>query len=215
MKEIIKAYKKWSAYGTDYSIKEKLFHEKLGHFSACSTREYGFYAGYKAGQKAEREKGDITDLRGLPVEMLGDYIQIGTTEWLPLEIDNLLGDILTGDYEFRWEIEGNLESPFEIGKDYGDGPINVGGMLDAISEDAILHYRPIQKEPTAEEKAEIIAEHMQPTHEEIMTLWWKAGDNWYRVKAFHENGPSYDIGELNRDKGYFIGRKSSLIPPEK
>ncbi len=52
-----------------------------------------------------------------------------------------------------------------------------------------------------------------PTHEEIMTKWWKDMNVWYRISK--TDGVMYFHDECGWvGKAWFINRKSADIPPE-
>ena len=129
------------------------------------------------------------------------------SEWKKLEIDNLPSDILVeGNYEFCWIINGMRESPFRIGNRCVQGVINFSSMLTTLndSSDDSLNYKKIQ--PKA------------PTHEEIMTKWWKH-NGWHRVLSYYQGDYfPYIIHTLTKvepvTNNWFIGRESADIPPE-
>lgn len=57
-----------------------------------------------------------------------------------------------------------------------------------------------------------------PSHEEIMTKWWKLdGSMWRKVKGYDPSistGNVYNISKFYVNAGWFIGRQSSDLPPE-
>lgn len=115
-------------------------------------------------------------------------------EWKELKIDNLPCDILTGDYEFNW-IDNVSVFTFQ------DDEI----ILDEVFKEmkiSTLRCRKVQ--PKA------------PTHEEIMTKWWKDKLIWDRVMSYDLNrcNDYYELSHDYVDKEWFIGRESADIPPE-
>lgn len=67
------------------------------------------------------------------------------------------------------------------------------------------------------------SENATPTHEEIMTKWWKdKNGNWVKVVAYCPTSKAYGIASTDFDyqeggftlKDWFIGRESTDIPPE-
>ena len=64
-------------------------------------------------------------------------------------------------------------------------------------------------------------EPLPPTHEEIMTLWWKDDHgNWYRVLEYIPKDKCYLVKD-GQNNGYtrikvegFTNRESAVIPPE-
>lgn len=121
-------------------------------------------------------------------------------EWQTLDITNLPSDILDGDYEFR-----------EEGKERTCVIISLGQLLDysvrRYQRGYIFYpYQYRKKEPKA------------PTHEEIMTKWWrnKCG-SWFRVNKYYPNygkNGTYGVGNRNEQRKWFIGKQSATIPPE-
>lgn len=114
--------------------------------------------------------------------------------WKELQIDNLPPDILTGDYEFV--VYGD--------KWVSSGLDNIIDILTLVNKGKQYRYR--KPEPK------------QPTHDEIMTKWWRWGSTWHRILAYQPNQPSgYTIicgDDVNHmDKFWFIGRESAEIPP--
>jgi hypothetical protein len=123
-------------------------------------------------------------------------------EWINLKIDKLPEDILTGDYEvqykankYRWT-KTNAQ-PYEI-----------------ISFMCRFHIEYRYRTP----------EPLPPTHEEIMTKWWRCEESndivWknvilYRAESSVQEGEDlcYYCGCYRR-KDWFIGRESSVLPPE-
>jgi len=128
-------------------------------------------------------------------------------EWKELKIDNLPPDILTGDYEFEkreynseWKESMNNGSPLEV--------------LICKSNYQDIDYRYRKPEP------------LPPTHEEIMTKWWKSEkgvNTWFKVFMYHANR-YYCLGATVRDNTIprflilegidFLDRESADIPPE-
>ena len=57
-----------------------------------------------------------------------------------------------------------------------------------------------------------------PSHGEIMSLWWKVMNKWYRVTSYNSTN-EYEItteyGPLDwAGKSWFMDRQSATIPPE-
>lgn len=122
-------------------------------------------------------------------------------EWTDLKIDNLPSDILTGDYEF----EGDFNGPWE----YRNNDIEVRmRCLDNIRCLNKGNYRYRKTQPKA------------PTHEEIMTKWWKVDNKqWSKVIAFDKTLFPYmflsnDVDIESVKASFFIDKESSDIPPE-
>ena len=110
-------------------------------------------------------------------------------EWTELKIDNLPSDILTGDYEFLSPCGGPRSGILGI----------IGEMLDGEE----CFYR--KRQPKA------------PSHEEIMTKWWKGEEEWVKVTRYFYPGPlkyAYFIGACRVSKKWFSDRESADIPPE-
>ena len=121
-------------------------------------------------------------------------------KWTELKIDNLPPDILTGDYEFLSPCGGPGSGILEI----------IGEMLDGEE----CFYCKLQPK--------------LPSHEEIMTKWWKQWDGaWSKVFAFFPEGKEYGLlcntnkNNSESDKlrsfvsqDYFIDRESADIPLE-
>jgi len=127
--------------------------------------------------------------------------------WIKLNYADLPNDILTGKYEFAWTDSFGVHE-YENQKDIDDR-LNILGHAEAAGN---VCYR--TKMPTP------------PTHEEIMTKWWKVNDKptWVEIslyqKGFYYIVDSRAVGshdaKLQRvDKTWFIGRESADIPPEK
>jgi hypothetical protein len=124
------------------------------------------------------------------------------SEWKELEIDNLPPDFLTGDYEFEIFSEMQWEKV----------PVNslfvpqniINGLYNGYS------YRYRHKDKPA------------PTHEEIITKWWRRDDGvWVSVYGYYPGSGQYVVarntdGEFTSSplKSWFIGRESATIPPE-
>ena len=116
-------------------------------------------------------------------------------EWKELKIDNLPSDILTGDYEFLQNEMALLKTKSRIERIE---------MIGTILKGYKYKYRKTIKKA--------------PTHEEIMTKWWKVSNGWWMVESYSkENYVTsyyYYIKKLWVDKEWFIGRESVDIPPE-
>lgn len=69
-----------------------------------------------------------------------------------------------------------------------------------------IKYRSIKRQPKA------------PTHEEIMTKWWKGVRTWAKVEAYDHSDREYYIHLGCDSKWYkkedFAERQSATIPPE-
>jgi hypothetical protein len=53
-----------------------------------------------------------------------------------------------------------------------------------------------------------------PTHEEIMTKWWKNDGNWFRISSYNSETKVYVSINNFYKKEYFINLESAIIPPE-
>ena len=122
--------------------------------------------------------------------------------WKELEVDNLPPDILTGDYE--WQEKYNIPPYWRKTKLSGKHVLK-----EAIDKDAFdcFHYRRKQKPA--------------PTHEEIMTKWWKrpCGVSWFRVIVYAPRTHDYYRPNPDGDDGWhtkkeFTNFESADIPPE-
>ena len=122
-------------------------------------------------------------------------------EWKELKINNLPPDILTGDYEWEWTNNSWTRCTWN--------------SLAIISE--------VLKRPDNQKFRYRKPEPKTPTHEEIMTKWWKLTHAWFQVKSYHIRDHEYYImDDTNKDndsygwqsKDWFIGRESATIPPE-
>jgi len=119
------------------------------------------------------------------------------SEWKELKIDNLPSDILTGDYEFAFD-------PYENEPEI-NATIEKRLSIIAMKTSMILMYR--------------TPEPLPPTHEEIMTKWWKRGTGiyveWYKVTSYRSGDQNCYVFEgASETLNYFIGRESADIPPE-
>jgi len=137
------------------------------------------------------------------INFLGKQLEIN--EWKELKIDNLEPDILTGDYEFH---EGDPEV-----NNFPDPP------EDTIYE--ILRYliKATKTNPTHSFYYRK-PDPKQPTHEEIMTKWWKLDSGrWCQVDQYQppttNEKHNYLIYRGWQDKEWFLGMESATIPPEK
>lgn len=54
------------------------------------------------------------------------------------------------------------------------------------------------------------------SHEDIMTLWWDIGGEWFKVNGYRaEYGDySFNNGKMFTDREWFTDRQSATIPPE-
>lgn len=130
-----------------------------------------------------------------------------STEWLTLDINNLPPDILVGDYEFECRGQDNDDEWIKSENDL----FTTLSILK--SGRSFLEYRYRKRQP---------AEPVQPSHEEIMTLWWMVsefvngeGGSWQKVTSYVPEENKYHIGLTWRTKDWFTNRKSATIPPEK
>jgi hypothetical protein len=116
-------------------------------------------------------------------------------EWKELEINNLPPDILTGDYE--WEVLN--DGKWCASKERRDR--NIYSFLEWCSNCNLL-YRYRKPEPK------------QPTHEEIISKWWRSGEEWYKVISYNRDTNIYLLhyGKVNRI--WFDNMESADIPPE-
>ena len=114
-------------------------------------------------------------------------------EWKELQIDNLPPDILTGDYEFELDNCGEWAHSVLTRKAI------ISNLIDNY-----FTYRYRKPEPKA------------PTHEEIMTKWWKDGDRWIKIVTYNPIGNVYSPARGNSysTNCHFIGLESAEIPPE-
>ena len=128
------------------------------------------------------------------------------SEWKELKIDNLPPDILTGDYEFNYGDKysgekGNfeLDARSEIKR-----RVSILGAYINKNESSYVRYR--KPEPKA------------PTHEEIMTKWWKCDNGrWCKIVGYDPNSKKrtyLDCFSEWESKRYFTNRESADIPPE-
>lgn len=117
-------------------------------------------------------------------------------EWQRLEKDNLPPDILTGDYEFVSGEEGRIHSSIE--KSVVLGHLF---MADPQIPNPIFYRRTTPR----------------PTHEEIMTKWWRVDRGyWLKVVSYDPEGEGnpYYISANWRPLSYFQNRPSADIPPK-
>ena len=60
-----------------------------------------------------------------------------------------------------------------------------------------------------------IPEPKEPTHEEIMSKWWRVDDLMFsKVANYQQLSNVYFIENLWQPKSWFTGRESADIPPE-
>jgi hypothetical protein len=131
------------------------------------------------------------------------------SEWKELKIDDLPGDIL------KWLIQGDdrthcieYDSP-EYGEWVPTGCVDCLEVLSSASKGGTFRYRKRQPEKKV------------PSHEEIMTKWWKTDKNgcWIKPVQYFDGfygfaNTVYPIPVKNQCKEWFIGRESADIPPE-
>jgi len=123
------------------------------------------------------------------------------SEWTELRIDKLPEDILTGDYEIR----------------YGEKQIHPTPEERNMKPERILDILLAYPEHTYYRKTE----PLPPTHEAIMTKWWRHESEWLKVTAYRSD-VKYPYVIFNRgftraieqSKDWFTGRESADIPPE-
>lgn len=130
-------------------------------------------------------------------------------DWLPLDINNLPPDI------FAWT-EDEYELEFKDGIDWENSTVlnrTDSGVIIIRNLHSGVKYRYRKRHP---------AEPVQPSHEEIMTLWWMVsefvngeGGSWQKVTSYVPEENKYHIGLTWRTKDWFTNRKSATIPPEK
>ena len=131
-------------------------------------------------------------------------------EWKELEIDNLPPDYFDdNDYIFEWLRENKNEDMWinHYSSDY-DNHMSLEGKLFIIKEVKLNYCKYRYRKP----------EPKQPSHEEIMSKWWKYG-GWHRIISFYpEDYKCYIMKTLTKtevlEKEWFIGRESATIPPE-
>lgn len=122
------------------------------------------------------------------------------SDWQELKIDDLSDcpDIFKGDYEFMWDSMNENES-----MKYTTTSQRL--ELFSIKKCAVLMYR--KRQP----------EKKQPSHEEIMTKWWKVGNKWKKVIMYDTEGQGWYYLKDERgcvSKLWFENIKSADIPPE-
>lgn len=123
-------------------------------------------------------------------------------EWKKLDINNLPGDILVGDYEFEYFSE-SLNTWMKAGRFETDNEMRVWLINGLLLKHLKYRYRRKQKPA--------------PSHKEIMTKWWELGGLWMRVITYEPREPKpYKLYSFNSyvDKEFFIGLESADIPPE-
>jgi len=122
------------------------------------------------------------------------------SEWKNLEIDNLPPDILTGNYEFEKE----YDTAHDLWKKTSAKVIHIINDLYAYE----TRYRYRKPEPKA------------PSHEEIMTKWWKFQDyigslaKWEKVAKYCDKVYYIAYNDRPLMKCDFTGKESAEIPPE-
>lgn len=121
-------------------------------------------------------------------------------EWKELDISNLPSDILVGDYEFEVADYNGLPWAHVI-----EDSAMLTTIVRFLQEGDKYRYRKRQPKP--------------PSHEEIMTKWWKDNRIWVKVVAYYPRDyypyvfSTYN-DSLAVEKSWFIGRNSADIPPE-
>jgi len=113
-------------------------------------------------------------------------------KWKILEKDDLPPDILNGNYKFEYDNDDGWD----------ETRLSITDMLEKLVEGDI-DYRYRKPEPK------------QPTHEEIMTKWWKMEDNsWCKVSMLGRLGSYYIFNHGDYQDYWFVGKESADIPPE-
>ncbi len=131
-------------------------------------------------------------------------------EWKELKIDDLPSDILVGDYEwmisqgYGWEGARAEENPAFRVKALEELQAKKKCMDKAFEKEVTVKYRYRKRKPKA------------PTHQEIMTKWWKSdcGYLWHKVFWYKPNTKQYYIDGIVCSIKWFTGRESADIPPE-
>jgi len=111
-----------------------------------------------------------------------------------IEIDNLPPDILTGDYEFE----------LRMGKDLWEHGFSFLDVIKTLFIENTYVFRYRKPEPKT------------PTHEEIMSKWWKIyGTEWVKVIEYQPfKSKCYYTRNLQAEASFFTDRESADIPPE-
>jgi hypothetical protein len=130
------------------------------------------------------------------------------SDWKELKIDDLPPDILTGDYKLRYE-KGRNQDMIETMNGISHIESSVIDRLHFIkgaysNKDDSYWYKYSPREPT---------------HEEIMTKWWRFSDKrWKRILQYDYKDNEYIVVTskcidklVKRD---FRGLESADIPPE-
>ena len=128
-------------------------------------------------------------------------------EWKELKIDDLPRSIFKDNlYDFKIKTirkERNKKKGYDESWDNHDVDIDVYGVLKAMTEEKPNlkgFYRKLQPEKK------------QPSHEEIMTKWWRCGDGRWRKVSCYDG--MYSIGDFSYLAENFIAQESADIPPE-
>ena len=134
------------------------------------------------------------------------------SEWKELKIDNLPSDILVeGKYEIAdYDSYQGIYVPTTL------HPVDCLSNIITSKRDYTYFYR--------------TPEPLPPTHEEIMTLWWKRDkDLWEKVHSYSDSiysffqsrstqgfcGSSDKVAAFKCvNKDYFTNRESAVFPPE-
>ncbi len=118
--------------------------------------------------------------------------------WKNLELDNLPDWFGKEDYDFQVYHVDN-DKWYDLYK-YSRTIATIIGYLRCNS---LYHYRKSESE--------------QPTHEEIMTKWWKIERNWKRVVSYDATGGGwYTLHNKNSAirSLFFLNLESASTPPE-
>lgn len=125
-------------------------------------------------------------------------------DWQELKIDDLPRDILVLDYEFH---EGSIGLNL-YGKICDESAWYIISMIDQARRTGKPCHKFYYRKRQPEKK--------QPSHEEIMTLWWKitTQGRWVRVIEYKESG-MYRLSDDTWCVPEFLSDKeSATIPPE-
>ena len=121
------------------------------------------------------------------------------SEWKELDRHNLPSDILDWKIGETHEVEwwSDMDKEWKSSNPYE--PIE--DVVHYLNGGERSRYRRI--EPKA------------PSHEEIMTKWWRFDSGrWRKVDAVDPCDPKYGIASAWVDASWFVGRRSADIPPE-
>jgi hypothetical protein len=124
-------------------------------------------------------------------------------EWKELNIDNLPQDIFSE--KSSYEVEELVFDMILPSKRYERGDYH--DVLKLLMSGYRFRYRRKQKPA--------------PTHEEILSRWWKTDKNncWVKPVQYIDGfygfaNTTYPVPVINQPKEWFRGRESATIPPE-